>query len=120
MVSPKLRVVEHTSEPPSPEALRDVDILIDNLGHGFYTDVAARALGSGCVVLSSIVDEARNLIPVSCPVLSVTPDAVPDVLADLLTDRERCSRLMSDSIDYARETHDGRRSAAIVAATFGW
>ena len=120
MVSPKLRFVEHISEPPSPEALRDVDILIDNLGHGFYTDVAARALGSGCVVLSSITDEARDMIPASCPVLNVTPDAVPDVLADLVTDRERCSRLMSDGIVYARETHDGRRSAAIVAATLGW
>ena len=120
MASPKLQVIEYSSEPPSPETLRNVDILIDNLGHGFYTDVAARALGSGCVVLSSTVAEARSAIPASCPVLNVTPEAVPDVLADLVSDRERCSRLMSDGIVYAREIHDGRRSTAIVAATFGW
>jgi len=114
----------HVTFPESAESvsglLGETDVLIDNLGHGSYTDLAAHALGSGCVVLSRIVDDAMGLIPDSCPVLNVTPSDVDDVLEDLISDPERCNRLMSAGIAYAKETHDGRTSAALVIDFLGW
>jgi hypothetical protein len=120
MAGPKLIVSVPGSDTELVSALRGAHVFVDSLGHGSYTDPAARALGAGCVVLSRVTETARDRLPESCPVVDVTPASVGDVISNLVSDREKCLQLMTSGQTYAREVHDGRRSAAVVAETFGW
>lgn len=100
--------------------LHNADVLVDSFGHGSYTDLGAQAMGYGCVVLSRIDPGVLSVLQPSCPVVDTAPALVVDVVSDLAADRDRLMRLSEEAIAYAREIHDGRRSAEIVLNAMGW
>lgn len=100
--------------------LPDIDVLIDSLGFGSYTDLAARAMGAGCVVITRLDPQVRSALPAGIPVLDATPESVPELVVDLAGDPDRLDEVRSKTVSYARNIHDGRLSARVVATTLGW
>lgn len=120
LASPRIAIHRPSSSEDARSMLRNIDVLIDNLGHGSYTDLGAEAMGHGCVVVSRLDTSVRSQLPSSCPVVDTSPEAVIDIIKDLAADRDRLSELGMKSVAYAQEVHDGRRSARIVSRTMGW
>lgn len=118
--SPDIAIHLPSSNNDARNMLRNVDVVIDNLGHGSYTDLGAQAMGYGCVVVSRLDSEVRSLFIPSCPIVDTTPDLLIDLVSGLASDRDRLSVLSKSAVVYAQEVHDGRRSAQIVSATMGW
>lgn len=107
-------VVNVGSSAEAASSLGHVDVFVDVLGLGTYSHLAARAMGSGCVVLSRSTKSAKEYFSNDYPVVEVEPTEVADVIADLAQDREKLEWLSEQSLAYAREVHGGRRSARAV------
>lgn len=120
LASPLVEVLRPAPGGDLGTSLLGADLLVDSLGHGSYTDTGARAMGYGCVVISSIDDEAAGTLGPSCPVIDASPDLVTDMISDLAADRARLSRLSKESLAYAMEVHDGVRTARSVVQAMGW
>jgi glycosyltransferase involved in cell wall biosynthesis len=97
--------------------IRYADVFVDSFGHGTYTDMGAQAMGHGCVVLSRLDPEVASLLPASCPVVHTTPNEAAFVVKQLSANRDRLAELAQKSLAYARDVHDGRRSAELVVRT---
>lgn len=120
LASRRVVVQVPSSNEEARSLLRKVDVLVDSLGHGSYTDLAVQAMGYGCVAISRLDPEVRSVLPSSCPVVDATPGVVPDLISDLAADRDRQSEIGKRSLSYAEEIHGGRHSAQIVSRTMGW
>jgi hypothetical protein len=118
--SPRLEVHIPSGDDDPQDMLGNADVFVDNLGHGSYTDLGAQAMGHGCVVLSRIDPGVHSALGPTCPVVNTTPDIVADMVSDLAADHDRLVRLGEDATAYARDVHDGRRSARIVVTALRW
>lgn len=97
-----------------PDRMRAADIVLDQFALGMHGVAAVEAMAAGRIVLAHITDENRALLS-DCPVVEANPDTLEDVLRGLLADREAGRRAARAGQEYAREVHDGRRSAAVLA-----
>lgn len=97
-------------------ALDGADVLVDELETSTYGELACEAMAAGCVVLGQVPESVRRLLPLPLPVLDVTAASFDIVLDGILVDGKRRAALVRDGREYVRHVHDGRRSAAILAA----
>lgn len=100
-------------------AVSAADIVIDQLRLGDYGVTAIEAMSAGKVVVGHVADRIREQIPGDLPVVQATETTLPEVLRELIADRERCARLGAAGRDYALEWHDGRRAASVLAGFMG-
>jgi glycosyltransferase involved in cell wall biosynthesis len=49
------------------------------------------------------------------PIVNAMPEQLTGALESLLDDRPRAEQISKESVAYARENHDGRRTAAAFA-----
>jgi hypothetical protein len=49
------------------------------------------------------------------PIVNVTPDRIGEALESLLDDRARTVEIAKESVAFAQEYHDGRRTAQVFA-----
>ncbi|MDO5628707.1 MAG: glycosyltransferase [Mobilicoccus sp.] len=107
------RRLEGVDPAEMPGHVRDADIVIDQLAIGMHGVASVEAMRAGRVVLAHITDETRAVLP-DCPVIEANPDTLEQVLRDLLTDRDHGREAAAAGQHYAREVHDGRKSAEIL------
>lgn len=105
------------AEPGTP--LEEVDVVVERLRAGDLTDLAAAALGAGCVVLGHVPAAARAGLPAVLPVVEITPDGLVAAVAGLSRDRDRFADLSAAGWKYAADVHAGPLTAATVLAALG-
>ncbi len=107
----------HGSTDPAqvPAVLREADVVIDHVVIGNYGVLAAQALAAGRVVLGHVHERVRRRVPREVPILETTPETVESVLRGVLADREGARAVAAQGPAFARELHDGRRSARVLA-----
>ena len=101
-----------------PHALRQADIVIDQVVLGNPGVFAAQALAAGRVVLSHLPDTVRRRYPVEPPVIEATPLSLRSVLLDIVSDLDAARAVASRGPAFAHDMHDGRRSADALRAGF--
>jgi hypothetical protein len=101
------------------DLLRDADVVVDQVVLGNPGVLAAQAMAAGRVVVAHLAEPVRERFPLPVPVAEATPADLEDVLRAVCADRERYAAQAATGVAFARELHDGRRSAAVLAGLVG-
>lgn len=114
------RRVEGVPPADMPAVYQDADIVLDQFRLGSYGVAACEAMAAGRVVVGHITDEVRARVRQSSgrdlPIVEATPQTLEEVLLALVADRDSAAEQAMAGADFAAEIHDGRRSAAVLAA----
>lgn len=102
-----------------PELLAGADVVVDQVGLGLYGVQAAQAMAAGRVVLGQVGQAIRSRVPADLPILEATSSTLPQVLEQVLADRDAAREVAARGRDWVRATHDGRLSAAALAPFLG-
>jgi len=94
------------------------DIVIDKIGFGATGVFASEALATGRLVLGSVGDRTRAILP-EHPVIDATTTTFEGVLRNLVADRSAWAARAAAGQAFARKYHDGRYSAAVLAKWMG-
>lgn len=112
------RRIEHRPPADMPGLIADADIVLDQFAIGSYGVLAAQAMAAGRVVLGHVMPEVREAVG-DLPVLEAAPDSLEEVIRGVLADRDAARARAQAGIEYVRETHDGRRSSAVLHDVLG-
>lgn len=99
-----------------PALVAGADILLEQFVLGLYSVAAIEAMAAGRVVVAHVHDRVRARLPRALPVVEADPSTLEQALRDILRERDRFSSMASEGPDYARDVHDGRRSADVLSA----
>jgi hypothetical protein len=94
------------------------DIVIDKVGFGATGVFSVEALASGRLVIGAVGDRARQILP-EHPVIDTTTTTVEGVLRGLVADRSTWAARAAAGQAFARNYHDGRYSAGVLAKWMG-
>ncbi len=106
-----------------PGVIAEADVVLDQFALGIYSVAAVEAMAAGRVVVAHVDDAVRAHVRTvtgrDLPVVEATVDTLGDVLADLVRAPDAARARAAEGVGFAREVHDGRRSAAVLAAFLG-
>lgn len=112
------RRIEGVPNAQMPAVLAEADIVVDQLAMGLYGVAAAEAMAAGRVVVSYVGEVIRGTVRAELgrevPIAEADPETLADVVAGLAADRDRARDLAAEGIAYARDVHDGGRSAEVL------
>ncbi|MER7459754.1 glycosyltransferase [Micromonospora sp. NPDC126480] len=111
----ELRLIENTPWAEVRELVRTADIVLDQFATGAYGTFAVEAMAAGRPVLAYLNESLHLRFGANPPIVNATPGTLREVIESLLDDRERAAKIGAESVAYAREVHDGRRTAAAFA-----
>jgi glycosyltransferase involved in cell wall biosynthesis len=97
------------------ELVRTCDIVVDQFAVGSYGTFAVEAMAAGRPVIGYLDERTHAAVGVRPPIVNATPQTLTAALESLLDDRGRAEQIGKESVVYARETHDGRRTARAFA-----
>jgi glycosyltransferase involved in cell wall biosynthesis len=100
------------------ELVRTSDIVVDQFSIGAYGTFAVEAMAAGRPVVAFVDEGVHAAAGVQPPVVNATADRIGEALESLLDDPARAEKIAAESVTYAREVHDGRRTARAFAAFF--
>lgn len=86
-------------------ALRDADVVIDQLYSATYGKLGLEAMASGCAVASRNREDC-DPIPPNRPIWHISPENLYDQLKRLLTDKVLRVRLAREGLQYVNRYHD--------------
>lgn len=113
------RHLEGVAPADMPAALAEADILIDQMTLGIYGVAAVEGLAAGRVVVSHVDDISREraaaLAGQPLPIVEAAPDSLTATLRRLVEDRDGARAIAARGPVFARELHDGRYSARVLA-----
>jgi hypothetical protein len=120
----ELDLVEGLPHSEARKRYEAADIIVDQLGVGWYGLFATESLSMGKPVVCRIDPQARSAheegFGVRLPIVSAGPEDLADVLTSLVADRDRLPELGRESRAYAEAIHDhrvvARRCLAIYRA----
>lgn len=102
------------------DAYRSADIVVDSLRMGGYGVSACEAMAAGRLVLSYVNDFSRATVETHLgqpvPIWPADADSLEPAVLAVLADRERARELAARGPGFVRRGHDGRASAAALAA----
>ncbi|NCT91325.1 glycosyltransferase family 4 protein [Cellulomonas sp. APG4] len=102
---------------------READVVLDQFRLGIYGVAACEAMAAGRVVLSSVDTSVRDEVHArtghELPVVETPAAQLTDRLTELLADRDGARRRAAAGVGFVAAVHDGRRSAAELAALVG-
>jgi len=101
-----------------PQALREADIVIDQVVLGNPGVFAAQALAAGRLVVAHLPESVRRRFPTAPPVVEATPLSLRSVVLDIVSDLDAARALAACGPTFARTMHDGRRSADVLHTAF--
>jgi glycosyltransferase involved in cell wall biosynthesis len=113
------RRIEGVPPKDVPALMRSADIVLDHFGIGNYGVVTCEAMASGRISISHIHERVRARVPQPIPTLEATPDTLAAVIEKVLDDRDAARATAAEGPGFVRRWHDGRRSAAALAAFLG-
>lgn len=70
-------------------AMREIDVLVDQLVSGSFGLTSVEAMAIGCPVICYLHDEVAVADRESCPIIEANPNTIKDVLRNLISDRAR-------------------------------
>ncbi|MEU4426720.1 glycosyltransferase [Actinoplanes sp. NPDC024001] len=97
------------------EMVRSCDIVVDQFAVGSYGTFAVEAMAAGRPVVGYLDERVHKAAGVRPPIVNVTPDRIGEALESLLDDRARTVEIAKESVAFAQEYHDGRRTAQVFA-----
>jgi glycosyltransferase involved in cell wall biosynthesis len=100
-------------------AVQSCDIVVDQFALGIYGAFAVEAMAAGRPVIGFWDEPLYESVGVQPPILNALPETLADVLDHLLEDPERAAKIGKESAAYARDVHDGRRTAQVFRSFLG-
>jgi hypothetical protein len=105
-----------------PEVVGTADIVLDQFALGSYGVAACEALAAGRLVICHVGDGVREHVRETTqrdvPLLEARASELERVLREVVADRARFQQLAEQGREFAREVHDGRRSARVLQDHF--
>jgi hypothetical protein len=98
-----------------PRLFAQADLVVDQLLGGVGV-MAIEALAAGRLVMSHIPENLSRGPVGNYPIISITPESFEDELQKVAGERP----LPEGGVEFARRWHDGRESARVIGAAFGW
>lgn len=111
----ELVLAERVSWATMRDMVRDSDIVVDQFGVGSYGTFAVEAMAAGRPVVAYLDEAVHAQVGAIPPIVNATADRVGEALEGLLDDRAGAEKIAAESVAYAREFHDGRRTAQAFA-----
>ncbi|GAA1179093.1 hypothetical protein GCM10009584_21020 [Ornithinimicrobium humiphilum] len=96
----------------------EADVVVDQVVLGNPGVLVAESLAAGRLVVAHLSEQVRDRWP-GLPVLEADASSLREVLESALADRAAARELASQGPAWAREHHDGRRAAAVLAPWLG-
>ncbi|MER7416107.1 glycosyltransferase [Micromonospora peucetia] len=109
----ELKLVEGVPWEEMRELVRTADIVLDQFATGAYGTFAVEAMAAGRPVVAFLNEEMHARFGAHPPIVNATPGSLRKAIESLLDDRDRAARIGAASVQYAREFHDGRRTASV-------
>ncbi|MFF0444868.1 glycosyl transferase family 1 [Streptomyces sp. NPDC004609] len=97
------------------EMVRDCDIVVDQFAIGSYGTFACEGMAAGKPVVAYLTDSVRERYAPELPIVNATPKTLRATLESLLDDRTATAELGIRSAAFAREFHDGTKTASVLA-----
>ena len=88
----EFRLLENVSHAEAKSAIREADVLIDQLLVGDFGIISVEAMASNRVSVAYLLDDVKQAYP-DLPVYDVKPDAFVDRMRELISDRKLRQRL---------------------------
>lgn len=102
-----------------PAVYGAADIVLDQFRLGDYGVAACEALAAGRLVIGHVADEVRQTVAQRTgrrlPIVQSRMADVRETILTVLADAQSYRSLAVESVDFVRETHDGRAAAAALA-----
>lgn len=114
-----LRRVEKIPPAEMPALVASADVVVDQFVVGGYGVAAAEAMAAGRLVLGRVPAEVRARLPRELPLVEAGGDSLRATLEAVLDDREHYAALAREGVAFARELHDGRAAAGVLAGFLG-
>jgi hypothetical protein len=111
----ELVLAERVSWDEMRELVKTCDIVVDQFAVGSYGTFAVEAMAAGRPVVGYLDERVHTAVGVRPPIVNAMPEQLTEALESLLDDRPRAEQISKESVAYARENHDGRRTAAAFA-----
>lgn len=102
-----------------PTHLRDADVVIDQLMLGGSGVLAAQGMAAGRIVLGHVAEHVRARYGEPLPIVEADPTTLRDVVLGVIADRDAAIAAAELGPAFARDWHDGRRSAAVLRGFVG-
>jgi hypothetical protein len=111
----ELRLVEMMPPAQLRDLIRDCDIVLDQFAIGTYGTLAVEAMAAGRPVIGFVDPAVHQAVGVTPPIVNARAEELRDALESLIDDAALAVRTGAASAAFARELHDGRRTAAAFA-----
>lgn len=92
------------------EAIRNADILIDQMVAGWYGLISIEAMALGKTTVCFLRDELYNYIA-AIPIVNLNPDNLKDGLKKLIREKERLAEYGKAGREYVEKYHDYKKNA---------
>lgn len=96
------------------------DILVEQFGIADYSTAAVEAMAGGRLVISRVADAVRERVfdrtGRDLPIIEANPETLESVILAQLDDRDAAREFAAQGPGFVAEVHDGRMSAAALAA----
>ncbi|MEV4825852.1 glycosyltransferase [Micromonospora sp. NPDC049274] len=109
----ELKLIEGVPWEEMRELVRTADIVLDQFATGAYGTFAVEAMAAGRPVVAFLNEEMHARFGAHPPIVNATPGSLRKAIESLIEDRERAAQIGAASVEYAREFHDGRRTASV-------
>ncbi|HVL33053.1 MAG TPA: hypothetical protein VM600_05665 [Actinomycetota bacterium] len=106
----ELRLLENIPHEEMKKAMRDADVVVDQLLLGDHGLTSVEAMLSGCVAVAYLTPEVRQTCS-DMPIFDVDPTSFVDRMRVLLTDRELRVALAGRGYDWVAQHFDASRVA---------
>ncbi|MFC7243398.1 glycosyltransferase family 4 protein [Catellatospora aurea] len=110
-----LRLAEGIPWEQMKDLVQESDIVLDQFTTGAYGTLGCEAMAAGKPVVAYISERVSQAVGPDLPIVSANPNNLVSVLESMLNDPAGTARIGAASARFAREFHDGRRTAAALA-----
>lgn len=97
-----------------PGLIKSVDVVVDQIQTGSYGVAAVEAMAARRLVVGNVSAPVRDLVPSYVPIVDATPADLEAVLRRVVKEKECYQPLAESGLMFAKEFHDGRRSASAL------
>lgn len=110
----ELQLIEGVTPDRMRAMVQAADVVLDQFTTGSYGAFAVEAMSAGRAVVGTISDTVLKATGGTLPIVNASSADIRQVLLGLIEDPDGTRRLGADAAAYARENHDGRKTAAVL------
>jgi hypothetical protein len=110
----ELVLAEGVRWPAMQEMIKTCDIVVDQFALPTYGNFAVEAMAAGRPVVGCVDERVHAAVGIMPPIVNASPESLAETLESMIDDPSRTVKIGMDSALYAREIHDGRRTAQVL------